>query len=472
MTWETVIGLEVHAHLLTQTKLFCGCPTTFGKAANANTCEVCLGMPGALPVLNKQVVELALRAAIALECAVQPHSEWSRKQYFYPDLSKGYQISQYDKPYALNGKLQVGDKSVRIQRIHMEEDAGKTVHATGYSLVDYNRASVPLVEIVSHPDLSSADEAAAYLKALREILVELKVCDGNMEEGSLRCDANVSIRKPGAPLGTRVELKNINSFKFVIQAINYEVARQQEVLENGGTLRQETRLFDSEKKTTRPMRSKEEANDYRYFPDPDLPELAIDPEWIARVTAAQPELPAAKRERYKSRYGLSDQDAEVLTSTPEISARFEQAGQELIKVDPKASWKPLANFIQSTSLMNEWAQPMNATVTSASSVATLVHLAASNVISVTAAKSLLPELRGTTKSVEALIQEKGLAQVSDTSAIEAICQEVIAANPDSVASYKSGKAQLFGFFVGQVMKKSGGKLNPALVSETLKKLLA
>jgi aspartyl-tRNA(Asn)/glutamyl-tRNA(Gln) amidotransferase subunit B len=463
--WETVIGLEVHAHLLTRTKLFCRCSTTFGGEPNAHTCEVCLGMPGALPVLNQHAVELALKAALALGCEIQPRSEWSRKQYFYPDLSKGYQISQFDQPYALNGELRffgstAGADGVHLQRIHMEEDAGKSIHASGdYSLVDYNRASVPLVEIVSHPDLRTAEDAAAYLKALREILVELEVCDGNMEEGSFRCDANVSIRHPGEALGTRVELKNINSFKFVVQAIHYEVARQKEVLESGGKLTQETRLWDANAKVTRSMRSKEEANDYRYFPDPDLPPLVLDEPWIANLRAALPELPAQRRTRYVA-MGLSEYDAGVLSESRHIAKSFEAT--VAAGIEPK----PAANFFMNVVLADLPSGAMP-------DVAGLLAQVRDGAISLNVAKSdVWPAMRASGKSAAAIIQEKGLMQVSDSGAIEAACREVVEANPDSVASYRAGKTQLFGFFVGQVMKRSGGKLNPQAVSEALKQLLA
>lgn len=466
--WETVIGLEVHAHLLTRTKLFCRCSTTFGGEANAHTCPVCLGMPGALPVLNQHAVELALKAALALGCTIQPRSEWSRKQYFYPDLSKGYQISQYDQPYALDGTLSfagslAGARGVRIQRIHMEEDAGKSMHGgrngSDYSLVDYNRASVPLVEIVSHPDLRNADDAAMYLKALREILVALEVCDGNMEEGSFRCDANVSVRRPGEPLGTRVELKNINSFKFVVQAINYEVARHQEVLETGGKLTQETRLWDTAANVSRPMRSKEEANDYRYFPDPDLPPLVIEPQWIETLRASLAELPQAKRARYVA-LGLSEYDAGVLTDSPKIAESFEKT------VAAGIDAKQAANFYMNVVLASAKGKDLPA------DIASLLTEVKAGRISLNVAKSeVWPEMLASGKSPAAIIADKGLVQVSDSGAIDAVCQEVIAAHPDSVASYRGGKTQLFGFFVGQVMKKSGGKLNPPGVSAALKKLL-
>ena len=464
MTWETVIGLEVHAHLLTKTKLFCRCSTTFGGEANAHTCPVCLGMPGALPVLNQHAVELAIKAGLALGCEIQTHSEWSRKQYFYPDSAKNYQITQFEFPYALNGGL----AGVRLQRIHMEEDAGKSMHGGRgdggeYSLVDYNRASVPLVEIVSHPDLRSAEDAATYLRALREILVALEVCDGNMEEGSFRCDANVSIRRAGEPLGTRVELKNINSFKFVVQAITYEVARQREVLESGGKLTQETRLWDTTANVSRPMRSKEEANDYRYFPDPDLPPLHIEQSWVEELRATQPELPAAKRARYAT-LGLSEALSEAMTRMPVIAALFEDVvASARADVEPKA----IANFIDNvvTAVKSGHKVP-------ARNIAALLVVVAKGDISFNVAKSeVWPEMVASGQAPAAIIAAKGLVQVSDSGAIEAVCQEVIAANPDSVASYKGGKAQLFGFFVGQVMKKSGGTLNPPAVSAALKKLL-
>jgi len=454
MKWETVIGLEVHAQLKTQTKLFCRCANHFGDVPNANTCAVCLGLPGALPALNEKAVELAVRAALALECEIQPRSQFARKNYFYPDLPKGYQISQFESPYCLRGKLAVNGRDIRLVRIHMEEDAGKNIHTSGdASLVDYNRGGTPLCEIVSEPDLRTAEEAAEYLRELRNILMAIDVCDGNMEEGSFRCDANVSIRQPGEPLGTRVELKNINSFKFVIAAIHYEETRQREVLLGGGKVVQETRQWDSEAKVSRSMRSKEDAMDYRYFPDPDLPPVVISRELVEKVRRALPELPKAKSARLAQAHGFSLADAALLAR----DALFEETHASVKDA------KLVGNFIINT-VRGEEQQ------ISSVALSELLALVQADTISLNVAKTIYKDvLHG--RSAKELVAEKGLAQSSDTGPIEAAASAVIAANAKNVEGYRAGNEKLFGFFVGQTMKALGGKANPKLVNDVLRQLL-
>ena len=467
MEWQTVIGLEVHAQLSTQTKLFCRCATTFGKAANENTCPVCLALPGALPALNAHAVELAVKAAIALGCDVQRESVFARKNYFYPDLPKGYQISQYERPYAVGGGLTLDSgKHVRLVRIHMEEDAGKNVHAgTSHSLVDYNRACTPLIEIVSEPDLRGAEEAGEYLKRLRQILMALEVCDGNMEEGSFRCDVNVSVNRPGEKLGTRVELKNINSFKFIGQAIEYEVQRQRELIEGGGKVVQETRLYDAEAKATRSMRSKEDAHDYRYFPDPDLPPLVIDAALLDRLRREAPELPHAKKKRYVEQLGLPPYDAGVLTDDRHIAAFFEAT--IALGADPKAA----SNWIMGEVLRSLDDKGAGALALKPAQLAELIALIKDGVISGKIAKDIFSDLLDGSQMPKAIVDQKGLVQVSDTGAIDAAVAQVIAANSKQVEGYKAGNEKLLGFFVGQVMKAMGGKANPTLVNEALKRAL-
>jgi aspartyl-tRNA(Asn)/glutamyl-tRNA(Gln) amidotransferase subunit B len=483
MHYEAVIGLEVHAQLLTKSKLFCGCSTAFGAPANSETCEVCLGHPGVLPVLNQHAVELAVRAALALGCTVHAKSQWSRKNYFYPDLPKGYQISQYDRPLATEGELTFDvegrSRAVRIRRIHMEEDAGKNVHdealAGQRSYVDFNRGGTPLVEIVSEPDLRSGEEAAAYMKALRQVLRYLEVCDGNMEEGSLRCDANVSVRPAGASeLGTRTELKNINSFRFVQAAIEYEVARQQAVLDQRGVIEQETRLWDTQAKLTRAMRSKEEAHDYRYFPDPDLPDLELAPDLVDSVRRALPELPAAKVRRYGEQFGLSAYDARVLTEDRAVARFYEQAVAAYNKPKAVANW--VINEVLRELRAIEAAGQADASrerlsEERARQLAELVSLVDANVISGKIAKDLFAELRPGV-SPRRLVEERGLMQVVDVSSLGPLVDQVLANNPESVAKYKAGKTNMLGFFVGQVMKLSGGKASPKLVSELVQKRLS
>jgi aspartyl-tRNA(Asn)/glutamyl-tRNA(Gln) amidotransferase subunit B len=453
--WETVIGLEVHAQLLTQSKLFSPAPTSFGAEPNTATSPVCLGMPGTLPVLNEAVVEMAVRAGVALECQIRPTSVWSRKHYFYPDLPKGYQITQYDQPICEHGSV----GAVRIRRIHMEEDAGKLVHdADGArSLVDLNRAGTPLLEIVSEPDLRSADDAVEYLKALREILVFIGVNDGNLEEGSFRCDANVSVRKPDGPLGTRCELKNLNSFRFIKQAIEYEAQRHVELIEKGESVLQQTRLFDTQRGETRAMRSKEEAHDYRYFPEPDLPPLRVSEAFVAKVRAALPELPRARRERYLK--SLSAYDAGLLTADRATSDLFDATAK--LYGDPKK----LANWV-----LGEVARVDKAKV-KPEMLAQLLKAVDTGRISNNTAKEVFAEVVRSGQSVDHVIGEKGLEQVSDTSAIEAAVDEVLARAPGEVAAYKAGKKQVLGFFVGQVMKAMKGKANPQVINQVLAKKL-
>ena len=474
MEFETVIGLEVHAQLKTRSKIFCSCSTAFGAPPNTHVCPVCLGMPGVLPVLNKTVVEYALRMAVATSCRIASTSRFARKNYFYPDLPKGYQISQYELPIAEFGKVEIevdgAAKEVGITRIHMEEDAGKLNHDPHrpISHVDLNRTGVPLIEIVSEPDMRSPEEAGAYLRKLRSILRYLEICDGNMEEGSFRCDANISLRPRGAEtLGTRTELKNLNSFKHVEKAIHYEVRRQQSILEEGGEVVQETRLWNPDEGKTFSMRGKEEAHDYRYFPDPDLLPLVIDPDWIDQVKEDLPELPDEKTNRFIKQYSLSEQDAERLTVSRELAEYFE----ECARLFPDA--KSVCNWITGTLLgvLNAQGRTIEEAPVSAENLAGLLRLVAEDVISGKMAKTVFDEMVETGKPARQIVDEKGLVQITDTSAIEAIVQKVIDASPDEVAAYRSGKVKLMGYFVGQVMKETKGKANPKIVNELLKSLL-
>jgi aspartyl-tRNA(Asn)/glutamyl-tRNA(Gln) amidotransferase subunit B len=471
-SYDAVIGLEVHAQLLTHTKIFCGCAADFGSEPNTRVCPVCLGLPGALPVLNAGAVRLAVRASLALAADVQKRSVFARKNYFYADLPKGYQISQFDLPLALSGHLDIetasGSKRIRIQRVHMEEDAGKNVHDKGdRSVVDLNRAGVPLIEIVSEPDLSSATEAGAYLRALREILVFAGVNDGNLEEGSFRCDANVSVKPHGATeLGTRVELKNINSFKFVEKAIGHEIARQEAVIDSGGKVVRETRGWDAERETSYTLRTKEAAEDYRYFPDPDLPPLVVDDAFLEEARRTLPELPHDKRARFVSELGLPDAAAAVLTSHPRLAAYFEEAA--MLASDAVS----VANFIQTETMRDVEIKGLVATFPiTASQLAGVLALTKSGAISGKQAKELYAKLKGTTRDPKELVKELGMSQLTDTKTLEIECKAVLDANEKNVALYRGGKTALFGFFVGEVMKRTKGRANPAVVNETLKRLL-
>ena len=472
--YEPVIGLEVHAQLKTASKIFCSCSTAFGKEPNSNTCPVCTGMPGVLPVLNKRAVEFGAKMALAVECRVNPRSIFARKNYFYPDLPKGYQISQYEEPLAEFGRLSisVGEaiKEVGITRIHMEEDAGKSLHGTGdrTSYVDLNRTGVPLLEIVSEPDMRSPEEAVAYLKALRAILVYLDICDGNMEEGSFRCDANISLRPQGQEaFGTRTELKNLNSFRHVQRALEYEIARQEDILDDGDAVVQETRLFDVDKGVTRSMRGKEEAHDYRYFPDPDLVPLCLDESWLTTWRAELPELPEAKRRRFLDDYELSLDDAQTLTGERELAEYFEAV------VAAGASAKAAANWMLTEMLreMREAGLAPGEVCFRPEQLASLLDLIEKQTISRKIAKDIYPEIFREGLDPEQYVQDKGLVQISDTSALEAVVQEVIDENPAEVEAYQGGKKKLVGFFVGQVMRKTQGQANPKLVNELLAKRL-
>ncbi|MFA5911121.1 MAG: Asp-tRNA(Asn)/Glu-tRNA(Gln) amidotransferase subunit GatB [Vicinamibacterales bacterium] len=474
MTYEAVIGLEIHAQLLTATKIFCGCATAFGAPPNAHTCPVCVGLPGALPVLNRRAVDLAVTAALALGCEVQERSVFARKNYFYPDLPKGYQISQYELPLALGGGLQmpasVGGRFVKLTRIHMEEDAGKSLHegfadSDRKTYLDFNRSGVPLVEIVSEPDMRSAEEAALFFETLRQILVWLGVNDGNMDEGSLRCDANVSIRRPGdTTLGTKTEVKNVNSFRYLEKAIQYEIGRHIDVIDHGGRIVQETRLFDAAQGKTYSMRSKEEAHDYRYFPEPDLPPLMVDAARRDRIAASLPELPEARRRRVIAEYAIPDYDAALLTQTRGVADYFEDAARR------SGNAKAASNWVMGEVLRNmkERAVGIEAVPISPAALAGLIGIVEKGTISSTVAKDVFAKMYESGRAAEDIVAADGLAQISDTSSLEPIVQRVLAANPDVVAEIKAGKDRKFQFLVGQVMKETKGKGDPKLVTDLMR----
>ncbi len=487
MNWETIIGLEVHAQLSTESKIFCGCSTRFGDEPNSNTCPVCLGLPGALPVLNRRVVELGARAALALGLHINERSIFARKNYFYPDLPKGYQISQYDQPFSANGVLEImtADRDeaghahdwkpmiVNITRLHLEEDAGKNVHeglpdVDRFSYVDLNRAGTPLAEIVTEPDFRSSWQAYDYVNHVRRALQWVGASEADMEKGNLRCEANVSVRRQGdTKLGTKVELKNLNSVRFMQRAIEFEVARHIKMLESGGHLVQETLLWDERLAETRPMRSKEEAHDYRYFPEPDLPPLVVTNEFINKVQASLPELPGPRAKRFSEQYGLSFADASQLTSERSLANYYE------IAAESSGNARATANWIRSELLR----ELENAGITAekcpipATELGALVRLIDEGKISGKQGKDVLVEMFGTGKAAAAVVEERGLVQVSDTGEIDRIIDEVIAANPGQLEQYRSGKEALFGFFVGQVMKASKGKANPKVVNERLREKL-
>lgn len=475
MDFETVIGLEVHAQMLTNTKIFCSCSTTFGGSPNSHACPVCLGMPGVLPVLNKRVVEFAMKMALATNCTINPSNVFARKNYFYPDLPKGYQISQYAYPIAEHGhvwlEVEGQKKKIGITRIHMEEDAGKLIHDDNnpVSYVDLNRTGVPLIEIVSEPDIRSPEEAADYLKRLHEILVYLEICDGNMEEGSFRCDANVSIRPRGQKeFGTRAELKNMNSFRNVQRALEYEIKRQQYLVENGQKIIQETRLWDDAQGVTNPMRSKEEAHDYRYFPDPDLVPVVVDNAWVAQILSEMPELPLAKRERFVNKYQIPAYDAGVLTAEKPLAEYYE----EVVRLCGKP--KIASNWVMGDVMrfLNDDKRDIRQCPISAKSLADMIKLIEEGAISGKMAKEVISGMYQTGKPPQDIVAEKGMVQITDEVELTKTINAIIEANPNQLKDYRSGKDKLFGFFVGQVMKATQGKANPQLVNDLLKKMLA
>ncbi len=481
--FEAVIGLEVHAQLLTRSKLFCGCSTAFGAAPNTHVCPVCLGLPGSLPVPNGEAIRLALRAGLSLGCEIDRGSRFARKNYFYPDLAKGYQISQFELPLNRGGVLRIegpnGERDAHLERIHVEEDAAKNIHGAGASnetLVDFNRAGTALIEIVGAPDLRTSAEAESYLRRLLEVLMFAGVNDGNLEEGSFRCDANVSIRPVGQEkLGTRTEIKNINSFRFVRKAIDYEINRQEIVISGGGKIVQETRTWNDALGKTLSMRSKEEAHDYRYFPDPDLPPLVISEAELERARQSVPELPQAMRARFERELGVTTYDAAVLTGHPQIARYFEQTATELARAGgeaPEASGKRAANFIQSEVLRYVTTEGLEAKFpVDALRLSALLALVAKGSLSGKMAKDVFEAMRETGKSAADIVSERGLEQVSDTGAIEQAIREVLSQNVKQVDQYRAGNVKLFGFLVGQVMKATKGSANPGVVNELLKKLL-
>lgn len=473
--YETVIGLEVHAQLKTNSKIFCSSATEFGQEHNSQVCPVCMGYPGVLPVLNKKAVEFAILTGLALNCEIARYSKFDRKQYFYPDLPKNYQVSQFDMPVCKNGFLMINDRKIRINRAHLEEDAGKLVHAgasglagSTYSLVDYNRTGVPLLEIVSEPDMSSPEEARIYMEELRNIVRYLGICDGNLEEGSLRCDANVSIRLVGQQeLGTKAEIKNMNSFKALQRALEFEVERQIDLIESGERVVQETRLWKEDEGITISMRSKEEAHDYRYFPEPDLVPLEIDAEWIHQIRETLPELPAQKRKRYTDELGLSAYDAEVLVNSLEMTNFLDKT------LELKTNTKLVVNWLMGdiTAYLKENKTTIDKTELTPEALAEMINLIDKGTISNNIAKSLIVPLIKNGGSAEKMVAEQGLSVISDESAINDIIKRIIDANKNQAEQYKAGKIQLLGFFVGQVMKETKGRANPETVNKLIKEEL-
>ncbi|HVN72740.1 MAG TPA: Asp-tRNA(Asn)/Glu-tRNA(Gln) amidotransferase subunit GatB [Desulfomonilia bacterium] len=472
--YETVIGLEVHAQLLTNAKIFCSCSAAFGLNPNTNTCPVCLGMPGVLPVLNGKIVDFGIRLGLALGCTIEKRNVFARKNYFYPDLPKGYQITQYENPLCTDGRLDIevngATKRIGIRRIHMEEDAGKSVHdeSEPYSSIDFNRAGVPLLEIVTEPDLSSTQEAVSYLRELRRILMYLDICDGSMEEGSLRCDANLSVKEKGSGrLGTRTELKNMNSFKNVQKALEYEVERQTRLIESGSAVEQETLLWNALLGKTQSMRSKEESHDYRYFPDPDLIPVIVDDAWVERIADTLPELPAAKRRRFIEQYGLPAYDADQLTQTRALADYFEQC------VSLYGTPKEVSNWIMTEVIrvLNEKNRDITELPVTPPMLVELLGLLKKGTVSGLMAKEVFTEMADTGRNAPAIIKSSGLEQVSDEDALAVLIKDVMAAHPKETAQYRAGKTQLLGFFVGEVMKASKGKANPKVAGNMIKEML-
>ena len=470
MEFEPVIGLEIHVQMDTKTKLFCSCPVEFGAEPNSNVCPVCLGLPGSLPVINKRAVEFAIRAGLALNCQINMRSVFARKNYFYPDLPKGYQISQYEEPIAVNGWLEVGGKKVRIRRLHIEEDAGKNIHEGSKTYVDLNRAGTPLMEIVTEPDIDSPQMAREFLEKLRNIMRYTGVSRADMEKGQLRCDINISIRPKGSKeLGTRVEIKNVNSFRFVQKAIESEIERQIKLLLSGEKIVQETRTFDPSTGLTHTMRTKEEAEDYRYFPEPDLLPLVIPPQWLEEIKANMPELPEERLERFIKELGLDQYSAKVLTDNKELGDFFEESlryyGQ-----DPKLTANWLLNDLLGS--LSEAGKDIESSPVSPQSLAELVKLIKENVLSSKLAKEVIKEMVATGKSPSQIVEEKGLKQISDEGQIRSMIEEVLRENSKEVERFKAGEEKVFGFLVGQVMKKAKGKANPQLVNKLLREMLS
>jgi aspartyl-tRNA(Asn)/glutamyl-tRNA(Gln) amidotransferase subunit B len=470
--FEAVIGLEVHVQLQTATKIFCANSTAFGGHDNEHICPICTAMPGSLPVINRRAVEYSVKTGLALNCEIRKHSVFARKQYFYPDLPKGYQISQYDLPLCEHGHvdfiLEGARKRVSIVRAHMEEDAGKSTHHGEYSLINLNRAGIPLLEIVSGPDMRSAAEAAEYARAIRKIVRYLGVCDGNLEEGSLRCDCNVSVRRRGeTKLGTKVEIKNINSFRFIEKAIDHEIHRQIDCIETGEKIVQETRLYDADKNRTFSMRSKEEAHDYRYFPDPDLLPLELEENWISSLRHELPELPLARAERFMSEFRLPEYDAFVLTQEKELADYFEQVARVSNNAKAASNWV-MTDLLRE---LNDSKIEVTRSPIAADNLGRMIAMIDKGAISGKIAKTVFSEMWSSHKDPETIVKEKGLTQITDTSAIERIVDEIMAANPKEVADYRGGKEKIFGFFVGQAMRATKGQASPEVVNEILKKKL-